>query len=134
MRDIRFFTVENVIQMHDRTMREHGGLGGVRDLGLLESAVMMPQARFGGEYLHDGVPAMAAAYLYHIAQNHAFHDGDKRPAVLAALTFLDHNGFEITAKNKDIVGVGLAVASGQMNKPQLTKWMGRFVKPRPANS
>ena len=54
----------------------------------------MPQQQFGGQYLHEGLAAMAAAYLFHIAQNHAFHDGNKRTAALAALVFLDVNGVE----------------------------------------
>ncbi len=130
MPPIHFLSVENIIQIHDQTMEADGGLNGVRDYGLLESAMMMPQAQFGGQYLHDGVQAMAAAYLFHISQAHAFHDGNKRAAVLAALVFLDNNGYEITAANDDVAAVGLKVAAGQMGKDDVVTWTEEFTHPR----
>ena len=66
-----FLTVDHVLAVHRRLVQEFGGVAEVRDYGLLESAVMMPAAQFGGEFLHDDVPAMAAAYLFHICRNHA---------------------------------------------------------------
>ena len=126
MAGIQFLSVENVVQIYEETMEADGGLAGVRDYGLLESAVMTPQAQFGGQYLHESVDAMAAAYLYHIAQGHALLDGNKRTAVLAALVFLDNNGFAITASNADIVEIGLTVASGERKKQAAVEWMLRF--------
>ena len=85
--EIRFLSVDDVLAIHEDTMEHEGGLAGVRDPGLLESAVLMPQQQFGGQYLHAGLGAMAAAYLFHIAQNHPFNDGNKRAAAMAALVF-----------------------------------------------
>lgn len=130
MPPIRFLSVENVIEIHEQEMKVHGGLSGLRDLGLLESAVMMPRAQFGGQYLHEDIPTMAAAYLFHIAQAHAFRDGNKRTAVLSALVFLDHNGFEVTADNDDIIDVGLNVASGELDKSGVIHWMHSFAQPK----
>jgi death-on-curing protein len=130
--DIKFLSVAGVLAIHDETMETDGGLAGVRDPGLLESAVMMPQAQFGGRYLHESVEAMAAAYLFHIAQAHAFHDGNKRTAVMAALVFLDNNGDDVAAKSGDIERLGLAVASGEMGKSDVTDWMRRFTRRRGA--
>src|SRR5436305_14520652 len=89
---LRFLSVEDVLQIQDDTIGIEGGLRGVRDMGLLESAVLMPQQQFGGVYLHEGLGAMAAAYLFHIASNHPFLDGNKRAAAMSALIFLDVNG------------------------------------------
>jgi death-on-curing protein len=77
-----FLSVEDVIFLHDEQLVRFGGAAGIRDQGLLESAVGMPQASFGGEFLHADLFAMAAAYAFHIAQNQAFVDGNKR-ALLA---------------------------------------------------
>ncbi len=69
---IVFLTIEDVIYFHANTIAHEGGMAGLRNRGLLESAVMMPQAAVGGRYLHREIPAMAAAYLFHIFQAHAF--------------------------------------------------------------
>ena len=90
----RFLSIENVLQAHDFSIERTGGSPGVRDLGLLQSALMMPQQQFSGYFLHEGFAGKAAAYLYHIAANHPFIDGNKRTATLAALAFLDINGVE----------------------------------------
>lgn len=130
MRIIRFLSVKNVEQVHRDSMEQDGGLSGLRDGGLLESAVMMPQAQFGGQYLHDGVRAMAAAYLFHITQAHAFHDGNKRAAVLATLVFLDNNGYRILAHDEDIIAISLGIASGQISKEQTTQWVSKHSRLR----
>lgn len=123
---IRFLTVDEVMLIHDDALTGHGGLAGIRDHGLLESAVMMPQASFGGEYLHPDIPAMAAAYTFHVCQAHAFHDGNKRCAVLSGLIFLDNNGYEVIACDDDIITLGLGVANGRLDKSDTTIWMRKF--------
>jgi death-on-curing protein len=87
-----FLSVDNVIYLHDDSIRKEGGMPGIRDLPLLESAVLMPQQQFAGEYLHPRVTAMAAAYLFHITSNHPFLDGNKRTGAMAAFVFLDPAG------------------------------------------
>ncbi len=125
-REIIFLSVHDVITVHDDTIVHEGGMAGLRDRGLLESAVMMPQAAFGGQYLHDGIPAMAAAYLFHICQAHAFHDGNKRTSVVSAIAFLKANGHDLTASNAELTALGLGVASGMLNKSDGTAWMHQF--------
>jgi len=121
--EARFLSVEDVLVIHDNTIGVEGGAAGLRDAGLLESAVLMPQQQFNGDYLHKGLAAMAAAYLFHIAQNHAFFDGNKRTAVLAALVFLEINGVGALPEPDDLEEAMLAVAASEMSKDVLTDWM-----------
>ena len=78
MTEPQFLTLEDVLVIHEEQLNAFGGLDGIRDQGLLESAVMMPQASFGGEYLHSSIFEMASAYAFHIAENQPFLDGNKR--------------------------------------------------------
>jgi death-on-curing protein len=82
-----FLTVAEVLALHEIQLHDYGGLDGLRDKGLLESAVAMTQATFGGEFLHPDLFAMAAAYAFHIAENQPFIDGNKRAGLHAALVF-----------------------------------------------
>lgn len=129
MPSIRFLSVDDVLAIHEDTIAHEGGLAGIRDPGLLESAVLMPQQQFGGEYLHDGLPAMAAAYLFHIAQNHAFQDGNKRTAALAALVFLEVNKVDSLPPPDALEKMTLDVAASRCGKEELTDWMGQQVEP-----
>lgn len=95
MTEPAFLTLAEVLLIHKEQIERFGGTHGVRDIGLAESAIAMPQAGFGGEYLHASVFEMAAAYAYHIAENQPFLDGNKRTALAAALVFLDMNGIVI---------------------------------------
>ena len=83
-----FLSLENILEIHQIQIGEFGGNPGLRDVGLLRSAAAMPAAQFGGQYLHDDLYEMAAAYLYHLALNHPFVDGNKRVAAMAADIFL----------------------------------------------
>ena len=91
-----FLAKHTVLEIHDEQIAEHGGDPGLRDEGLLESALAQPQAGFGGQYLHENLFAMAAAYVFHLANNHPFADGNKRTALGAAVLFLAANGYELT--------------------------------------
>ena len=88
-------------------------------MGLLESAVQQPQAGFGGEYLHADLFEMAAAYAFHLVQNHPFLDGNKRTGAATALVFLDINDIEIAAPKGSIYELTLAVAKGEKTKPEI---------------
>ncbi len=92
----QFLTVEEVIKFHADQLRLYGGTDGIRDLGVLESAVATPKASFGGGFLHKDLFSMAAAYAFHIAENQPFLDGNKRTGLNAALSFLGLNGLSIT--------------------------------------
>ena len=93
----------------------------------------MPMQSFGGEYLHDGVAAMAAAYLFHICQAHAYVDGNKRAGVLASLVFLAANGVDPLPRADDLEKTTLGVASGELSKAELVEWFEKQVGPSPAN-
>jgi death-on-curing protein len=127
MADLVFLSIEDVMRIQERVLARDGGLAGVRDLGLLSAAVMMPQQGFGGAYLHEDLAAMAAAYLYHISKNHPFLDGNKRAALAAALTFLIANGVSSLPTENDAAETTLAVAAGQMSKDELTLWFRRAI-------
>lgn len=94
----------------------YGGSQGVLDATMLQSAVTMPQATFGGQFLHGDLFAMAAAYLFHLVQNHAFQDGNKRVGAAAAVVFLDMNGITLQADEEGLVDLTLKVATGQADK------------------
>lgn len=126
--DIKFLTVENVLRLHARSIARYGGSDGVRDTGLLESAVAMPMATFGGELLHPDISAMAAAYLFHISKAHALVDGNKRTAWAAALAFIKLNGSRINATNEDVIEIGLAVADGSLSKSDLTERLRGMIR------
>ena len=112
----RFLALDEVIGLHVDQIERYGGAPGVRDLGLLESAVATPKASFGGPYLHGTLPEMAAAYLFHLAQNHAFVDGNKRVAAAAMIMFTYLNDRELDCDEDELVALTLGVASGATTK------------------
>lgn len=114
-----FLSVADVLQIHDEQIESYGGIHGIRDEGLLESAVMTPQASFGGEYLHNGLFEMAAAYAFHIAENQPFLDGNKRTALVSALVFLDINGTEILDAEMVLYNAMIAISNKEMDKYDL---------------
>ena len=114
-----FLSLDEVLEMHAQQIERYGGSVGIRDPPGLESAIATPQATFGGKFLHRTIPAMAAAYLFHLCQNHAFIDGNKRVGANAAITFLLMNDWEPTFDETELVDIVLAVASGRMTKPDL---------------
>jgi len=114
-----FLSLDEVLEIHEQQIERYGGSEGLRDSAGLESAVAMPQAIFGGEFLHTSIPAMAAAYLFHLCQNHPFVDGNKRVGANAAIAFLLMNDWEPTFTAEELVDLALAVASGGLGKPGL---------------
>jgi death-on-curing protein len=114
-----FLDLADVIGFHAAGIARWHGSSGLRDRGALESAIAQPQATFAGEYLHEDLFAMAAAYAFHIAEAQAFVDGNKRAAVLAAIVFLDINGFRIP-QHEDVVYLAMCeIAAHTMSKGQL---------------
>lgn len=121
-----FLTSDDVVELHRLQLRRFGGAAGIRDIGLLESAVAQPAAVFSGMYLNPGLFDMAAAYLYHIVRNHAFIDGNKRTGLLAALVFLDLNGVVIDQGTEALYVMTLAVAEGTMTKGAVAEELQRL--------
>jgi death-on-curing protein len=117
--DPTFLTLEEVVRIHDAGLARFGGLSGMRDLSLLESALGTPQQSFGGQFLHEDLFAMAAAYAYHIAENQPFLDGNKRAGLGAALVFLDMNGIDLDDPEERLYDALIAVAEHRMSKGDL---------------
>jgi death-on-curing protein len=130
MNGLTFVSVGDAITIHRRMVDEFGGDSGLRDRGLLESALAMPKAMFGGDYLHVDLPSMAAAYHYHLCANHPFLDGNKRVAVAVAEVFLRANGLQLEATDDEIVELTLGVASGTTGKPEVTSFYVERVRER----
>lgn len=116
-----FLTLAEVLEIHREQLDSHGGRGGVRDIGLLESAVAMPQSGFCGEYHHRSLFDMAAAYAFHIAENQPFIDGNKRVGLASALVFLDINGVDINDPEDRLYDAMMALGSKKMGKPRLAE-------------
>jgi death-on-curing protein len=114
--DPTFLSVEEVLALHADQLRLFGGSEGIRDRGVLESAVAMPAATFDGTYLHAGLFEMAAAYAFHIAEGQPFVDGNKRTALNAALVFLDLNGWVIVDPEMRLYDGMIGFAIGTFDK------------------
>jgi death-on-curing protein len=125
-----FLDVDDVLAIHDEALAAFGGSAGVRDAGLLASAVAMPQASFGGELLHEDLFAMAAAYAFHLAQNQPFVDGNKRTAILAAIVFLDINGVEIPEATDELYDAMIGIAERRLGKEDVSAALRRLGVPR----
>jgi death-on-curing protein len=125
---IRFLSLVRILQIQRESIDVYGGDPGVRDMGLLESAIAQPQATFGGKYLHEDIATMAAAYLYHLVMNHPFVDGNKRAGAIAAFVFLDMNDMSFTAKESDYRDLVLDVAAGKRNKTDVVAFFKRHTR------
>ena len=119
MRDPLFLVLAEVVAVHTDQIERYGGQTGVRDFGLLESALAQPEASFAGEWLHQDLYEMAAAYAYHLCQNQPFVDGNKRTALACALVFLELNGATLTDPKGVLRGAMLRIASNKMDKREL---------------
>lgn len=124
-----FLSLEEVQEFHQQQLDAYGGIHGIRDQGLLESAVAMPQASFGGEYLHTDLFHMAAAYAFHLAENQPFLDGNKRTALMSALVFLDLNGYVVLDPVERLYEAMIAIANKQLDKEQLAELLRELSHP-----
>ena len=123
-----FLTIAEVIEIHRDQIQRYGGRPGIRDVGLLESAVAMPQAAMGGEYLHGDLFEMAAAYLFHIVKNHPFMDGNKRTGAVAALVFLEVNGMKSELNEVKLVNIVVSVAEEKAPKHDVAAFLQQGAK------
>ncbi len=114
--DPEFLALEDVLAIHEQQIARFGGMNGIRESGLLESAIAVPQAAFGGEWLHDGLFEMAAAYAFHIAENQPFIDGNKRTGLLAAIIFLDINGISIDFPDDRLYQAMIDISGKKLDK------------------
>src|SRR4051812_30604883 len=120
-----FLTLEQAVKIHDRQIAAYGGEPSVRDITLLQSALAMPAASFGGEFLHPNLAAMGAAYLFHIVSNHPFVDGNKRTGAAASRVFMLMNDAEFSPPAKEFEELVLTVARGEASKEVVTEFFRR---------
>jgi death-on-curing protein len=121
MNEPLWLSVKLVLSVHDAVLAEHGGASGIRDSGLLESALDRPRNRFA--YEKPALPELAASYAFGLAKNHPFIDGNKRIAFMAAAIFLETNGYELTASEVDATLAILALAAGEMEEAAFAGWL-----------
>ncbi len=125
----RFLSAAVARAIHDRQLAEHGGLAGVKDEGLLESAIARPLNKHG--YGETDLCALAAAYAFGIARNHPFADGNKLTAWVMARVFLEFNGISLAFDKFDATRMMIALATGELTEDQVTDWLHAHVAPAP---
>lgn len=124
-----FLTLDEMIAIRRDQIARYGGSPGVLDWRRLHSAIAMPAATFGGQFLHSEVAEMAAAYLFHVTQNHPFVDGNKRAAAVAAAVFLTLNGMRLVADPDEYADLVLSVARGEASKSAVVEFLRANFKP-----
>lgn len=118
-----FLTLDEILAIHHDQIIRYGGAEGVRDWGLLQSAIAMPAASFGAQLLHTDLCEMAAAYLFHLVQNHPFVDGNKRVGAVATFVFLAMNRVRLMADQDAYADLVLSVASGKTPKSAVAEFI-----------
>lgn len=127
---IRYLTMSEVLTILQDQIRRYGGRYAVRDPSLLSSALAMPSTSFEDKLLHEDIYEQAAAYAYHICQNHPFTDGNKRTALSTALVFLELNGIEIDDLKEELYGMMMNVATGKKSKKDIASVLRRLGRSR----
>jgi death-on-curing protein len=125
---MKYLTVADILLLHNLVIDNFGGSHGLRDLGFLESAVMRPQATFDGADLYKTVFEKAAALVHSFLMNHQFVDGKKRTAKFAVMTFLELNGYEFSASQKEVVAYALYIENSQPDIEEISDWLQNYSK------
>jgi death on curing protein len=128
---IDFLQIEDVLQIQEDQVMRYGGMPGVKNIGMLKSALAQPSATFDGKFLHADIFHRAAAYLFHLCEDHPFHDGNKRTAVVSCLIFLDLNGYTVTAAENDLEMLVWDVANRKINKDQIRTFLHKHSAKNP---
>lgn len=129
LQNTEFVPEDAVLAIHERLIRKFGGSLGLRDKGLLESALSQPQQTFCGELLHPTIHEQAAAYLYHLAKNHAFVDGNKRIALATVNAFLKLNGYKLTLSKAKTEQLVIDIVESKVSKEELFVVFENYVQP-----
>ena len=125
-----FLTLDEAIALHADQIERYGGRPGLRDLGLLQSALGVPSATFDGRFLHDGLHEMGAAYLFHVVRDHPFVDGNKRVGLVILLAFLGLNSRWLDAVPEDVERLVQGIASGRVSKAEAAVFVQQHLRPR----
>jgi len=114
---------EQIIMMHAMLIKQTGGLDGIRDEGLLDSAIKTPFQTFAGEELYPTVQKKAACLCYSLVNNHAFNDANKRIGILSMMTFMELNNLEIECLDEELIILGINIASGKTGQEEILLWI-----------
>lgn len=128
MIDVVYITLDEVLAIHDDMVERYGGRFGIRDLGLIQSAIARPQASFGGQDLYPTLIDKAAAFFHSLIFNHAFADGNKRTALTSTARFLHLNGYELEADQKELIDFPIKVENKRLSFEQIAEWIKEHVK------
>lgn len=129
MKNITFIPKDILLYFYEQLIETYGGTFGIRDENLLDSALNQPKVTFENKYLNDSIMKMAATYGYHLCNDHPFIDGNKRIALVAMDVFLQYNGFEIIASEKEVYKMMMQLSSGNLSKKELTSWLEKNTAP-----
>jgi len=130
MQEPLWMDVRDALTAHDLELTAHGGSAGVRDAGLLDSALATPKNIWAYAESTPSLAVLAAAYAFGISSNHPFVDGNKRTALVVSFAFLDVNGHEVTASQEDAFLTILGLAAGEISEPELALWFARNTEVR----
>ena len=120
-------TLEQILILHERLVLKTGGASGIRDIGLIQSALARADASFSSVELYPGVPAKAAAICCGLTQNHGFVDGNKRIGITAMLLILRRNGISLQYKQEELIALGLSLAQGKSDVAQVESWLNEHL-------
>ena len=122
---MNYLTPEQVLFIHHRLIEETGGSHGIRDIGLLQSAIARPKATFGKQDLYSDLFTKAAALMHSIVKNHPFVDGNKRTAITAASLFLLRNNYTLTVSNKELEKFTIKITGQNVEVQEISNWLKR---------
>lgn len=128
MTDVVYITLDEVLAIHDDMVERYGGSFGIRDLGLIQSAISRPQSSFGGQDLYPTVIDKASALFHSLIFNHAFVDGNKRTTLTSTARFLHLNGYELSAQDQELIDFPLRVENKHLDIEEISKWLKEHVK------
>lgn len=123
-----YLTLDEVIAIHDDMIDNYGGSHGIRDIGLVQSAIGRPQASFGGDDLYPTIFDKAAALFHSLIFNHAFVDGNKRTTITTTARFLYRNGYSLQSTEKEFVSFPLRVENKHLSLEEIKEWLKRHSK------
>ena len=121
--EIIFLTFQEVNLINSNQINQYGGVYGLRDEKLLDSAINYPQAAFNEKYLHPNIYRMASAYMYALIKNHPFIDGNKRTGTAAAILFLAFNNVTVMTYNDELVDLAITIAESKINEPEIAQFL-----------
>jgi death-on-curing protein len=127
---MKYLTIQQVLRIHTRSIEQSGGDPGIREFGLIESAVAQPRASFGGKELYPELANKAAALAFSLVMNHPFADGNKRTGYGALMMFLSRNGHTIAAPLDEHTSVFLRLAAGELDRDGLLAWIRVWIARR----